>query len=511
MGRTRLGVQDALWLTMDRPNSLMVIDTVMWFRDVPDWDKVRELVAERVVDRYPVFRRRPVNDRGVWFWEDDPGFDLAEHVVGVTLERDDPHGLAEFVASQRSVPFDRARPMWSMFCIDNVAFADSSHGAAVMGRFHHSIADGVRLVQVALGMCDLVGDGSVTPVGRRLRRSHTPPQVAASAVRQLSRGAVDVVLSAAETTTDVVTSSIDTAVDLASGEVGRAARTVAGSAGAVLRRTSRTMRRPERLVDIADLVSSPDNRVVNDVASVGKLALSGPSARTVWSGTPGVAKGASFAPTISLEEVKAIRQATATTVNDVLLAAVSGALTRYLREHGEDSLDEVLWMVPVSVTPTETELPEDLGNHFALVLFRMPVGIDDVRDRLAAVHERMERIKSSDEALITFGLQRGIAQAPSRLATALTNYFANKAVGVLTNVPGPRQPMTLAGAEVDGVLGWAPCSGDQPLTICILSYNGKVSVGFGTDATLVPDGDRLGELFAEEFADMHDSIVGGLP
>lgn len=511
MGRTRLGVQDALWLTMDRPNSLMVIDTVMWLREVPDWDKVTELIAERVVDRYPVFRRRPVNDRGVWYWEDDPGFDLAEHVVAVTLESDSPQALAEFVASQRSVPFDRTRPMWSIVLIDDVVFADSSRGAAVMGRFHHSIADGVRLVQVALGMCDLVGEESVTSVGRSLRRSSTPPEIAASTVRHLGRGAVDVLLAAAETTTDVVTSTIDTAVDLASGEVSRAARTVAGTAGAVLRRTSRTVRRPERLVDIADLVSSTDNRVVNDVASVGKLALSGPSVRTVWSGTPGVAKGASFAPTISLEEVKAIRRATATTVNDVLLAAVSGALTRYLREHGEQSLDEVLWMVPVSVKPTEAELPEDLGNHFALVLLRMPLGVDDVRDRLAAVHERMERIKSSDEALITFGLQRGIAQAPPRLATALTNYFANKAVGVLTNVPGPRQPMTLAGVEVDGVLGWAPCSGDQPLTICILSYNGKVSVGFGTDASLVPDGERLGELFAEEFRHMHDSVVTRLP
>ena len=58
MGEKRLGVQDALWLTMDRPNSLMVIDTVMWFREVPDWDAVEDVVAERLVDRFPVFSRR---------------------------------------------------------------------------------------------------------------------------------------------------------------------------------------------------------------------------------------------------------------------------------------------------------------------------------------------------------------------------------------------------------------------------------------------------------------------
>ena len=177
----------------------------------------------------------------------------------------------------------------------------------------------------------------------------------------------------------------------------------------------------------------------------------------------------------------------------------------------EGEWDEVMWMIPVSIKPFDAELPKDLGNFFALVAFRMPLGIDDVRARLAEIHERMERIKFSDEALLTFGVQRGISQAPAAVATGLTNFFANKAVGVLTNVPGPRQPMTFAGAEVDGVLGWAPCSGDQPMTICIFSYNGRVAVGFGTDALLVPDGDTLGPLFAEEFAQMYDTIVGPVP
>ena len=67
MARARLSSQDALWLTMDRPNSLMVIDTIMWVRgDVPDWDKVDEVVQERLVDRYPVFHRRPVRDGSAW-------------------------------------------------------------------------------------------------------------------------------------------------------------------------------------------------------------------------------------------------------------------------------------------------------------------------------------------------------------------------------------------------------------------------------------------------------------
>jgi diacylglycerol O-acyltransferase len=71
--------------------------------------------------------------------------------------------------------------------------------------------------------------------------------------------------------------------------------------------------------------------------------------------------------------------------------------------------------------------------------------------------------------------------------------------------------MTLAGTEVSGVLGWAPCSGDQPMTICMFSYNGSVYVGFGADVRLVPDGDRLGQHFAEEFAQMLHEVLGRVP
>ncbi|MGB2969710.1 MAG: WS/DGAT domain-containing protein, partial [Candidatus Nanopelagicales bacterium] len=106
------------------------------------------------------------------------------------------------------------------------------------------------------------------------------------------------------------------------------------------------------------------------------------------------------------------------------------------------------------------------------------------------------------------GIQRTISQAPRKIAVGLTNYFADKAVGVLTNVPGPRTPMSLAGTRVDGILGWAPCSGDQPMTVCIFSYNGRVTVGFGTDKTLVPDVMRLSELFDEEFRSMYAEVLG---
>jgi diacylglycerol O-acyltransferase len=504
--------QDALWLTMDRPNNLMVIDTVLWFDEVPDWDAVAVVVQQRLVDRFPVFSRRPVQRDGRWYWEQHPHFRLDQHLVRYTLPEPGSVGdLQAYVAGQRGVPLDKSRALWVMHLVDNVTFPDGSRGAALMGRFHHAIADGIRLVQVTLGLCDLEGDAPPAAVGRRLRRSTTPSAVARSAAGTLVRGAVDVATSSASTVSGVLAGTVDTAMTALTGDVAAAGARVSAAGLDVVRAASTVRRFPERLTDVARGVSSADNRVVNDVASVGKLLLAGESVRTVWSGTPGVDKGAAWSPSLSLTEVKQVRRATGTTVNDVLLATVSGALTRYLRERGADGVDEVLWMVPVSIKPLAAELPPDLGNHFALVLLRLPLGLDDRRARLAEVHERMQRIKNSDEALLVFGVQRGIAQAPDGLAASLTNYFANKAVGVLTNVPGPGQRMTLAGTAVQGVLGWAPCSGDQSMTICIVSYAGSVSVGFGTDRTLVPDGDRLGELFALEFAEMHAELVARVP
>ncbi|MEI6622403.1 MAG: WS/DGAT domain-containing protein, partial [Actinomycetes bacterium] len=79
-------------------------------------------------------------------------------------------------------------------------------------------------------------------------------------------------------------------------------------------------------------------------------------------------------------------------------------------------------------------------------------------------------------------------------------YLANKSVGLLTNVPGPRAPIYLAGQQVAGLLGWVPTSSDQSIGLCIFSYNGEVSIGIATDAGIIPDPDHLAECIESGFA-----------
>jgi diacylglycerol O-acyltransferase len=303
---------------------------------------------------------------------------------------------------------------------------------------------------------------------------------------------------------DVLRSSLSTVGDAASSARGIASPSdaVAAAAGVPSALKSRVdagvllFRRPDRVLNAFEDAGGPAHRSLNDAGTLTKLVLGG-SRSTMWSGLPGPAKSVSWSPPMSLAAVKRAAKAHGATVNDVLVAAVAGGLRRYLADFGA-SADEVIWMVPVNLKPFEEEIPEDLGNHFALVMLGMPLGDGSVDERLAEIHRRMQRIKNSDEAVITFGVQRALSMSPMVMAEFVTNFFANKAVGVLTNVPGPTGRMTFAGADVVQVLGFAPCSGNQPLTATIFTYDGGVTIGFAGDAALVPELPRLvGHVVAE--------------
>ncbi|MCB0901470.1 MAG: DUF1298 domain-containing protein, partial [Actinobacteria bacterium] len=97
--------------------------------------------------------------------------------------------------------------------------------------------------------------------------------------------------------------------------------------------------------------------------------------------------------------------------------------------------------------------------------------------------------------------------SPGQIAFFLTNFFANKAVGVLTNVPGPTGLLRFAGQEVEQVVGFAPCSGNQPMTATIFSYNGGVTIGFATDAGLIPNPEDLVRYVMEDLDRMQAELA----
>jgi hypothetical protein len=132
-----------------------------------------------------------------------------------------------------------------------------------------------------------------------------------------------------------------------------------------------------------------------------------------------------------------------------------------------------------------------LGNRFGLVLLALPLLEADPVARLGEVHRRMLEIKDSPEGAVSYGVLGAMGLSPPAVEAQLIDLFSSKATLVLTNVPGPRAPVYLVGAQLRGVLVWAPCAGSVSTSVSIFSYDGQVSVGFMVDAGLVPDPDAI--------------------
>ena len=222
-------------------------------------------------------------------------------------------------------------------------------------------------------------------------------------------------------------------------------------------------------------------------------------------GAAGTHKQAVWSDPIDLQLIKDIARASDATVNDVLVSALAGAVERYQVERGGRAVD-IPTMIPVNLRPMHLPLPRELGNRFALVVLLLPSGLTTAAERLAETKRRMDRIKRSPEPVITFALIQGIGRLGRRLSSALVTFFAGKASGVTTNVPGPREPRYLAGTRITSLLGWVPGSADQTLGTCIFTYAGTVRIGFKTDTTVIADPDHILAAFHAEIDDLSHTL-----
>jgi WS/DGAT/MGAT family acyltransferase len=213
---------------------------------------------------------------------------------------------------------------------------------------------------------------------------------------------------------------------------------------------------------------------------------------------PGGAKRVAWASPLPLDEVKTLGRALGASVNDVLLACAAGALRAYLRAMG-DPTDGVMIraLVPVNLRPAEQAYR--LGNRFGLVFLELPVGVENPVERLYAVRAHMDTLKGSQQPILALGLLAAMGAGPRILQEALLAVLARNASAVMTNVPGPAQPLYLAGSRIDSLMFWVPQAGDIGMGVSILSYGGRVQFGVATDRKLCPDPARIAEGFAEQF------------
>lgn len=207
---------------------------------------------------------------------------------------------------------------------------------------------------------------------------------------------------------------------------------------------------------------------------------------------------------IPLSRVKALAHARHATVNDVLMTALAGAYRRYMLEHGDEARP-FRAIVPVNLRPRGERIDQDHGNWFGLVFLDLPVEVGPPDARLMELKREMDRIKTTKEAVVALGILATLGRSPIVVDHIAEEVFARKATVVVTNVPGPREPLDLAGARIRDMWFWAPHPCGLGSGASILSYAGSVRVGIRGDAAIVPDPETLARHFAEEIAAWGDA------
>jgi len=468
----RMSKVDTAWLRMDSHSNLMMINGVWTLSPGITWEALCERVQQRLL-QYPRFRQRVVEDAAGATWVEDRHFDIAAHVLREKLPR--PPGAGKGHSMQRALqdrvgelamqPLDTRRPLWQMHLIEDFVGDDGQPGSALIVRIHHCIADGIALISVTMSLVD---GGSEPP-----KRQPRADKEAATAEDWIADALIK-----------PFTGLTVKALDLAGHGAAKSLKMLGDPETAMHHGLAGTM-------DMARVAY----QLVSDAAA---LALMPDDSPTRLKGQPGSAKRVAWCPPIPLDNVKAIGKALNCSINDVLLSCVAGAIGGYLRGQGDDPTgQEIRAMIPVNLRPMEEAWK--LGNHFGLVPLVLPIGVANPVERVYEVRKRMNALKGSTQPILAFAMLAvaGLMIKPAQ--DALLNLFGRKTTAVMTNVPGPKEQLTLCGARVTQCMFWVPQSGDIGLGVSILSYGGGVQFGVITDTKLCPEPQRIIDAFAPEF------------
>lgn len=419
------------------------------------FEAVRAVVEDRLHLLPPLRRRLAAVPFGLDrpYWVEDPDFDLEFHLREVALPTPgSDEQLAEQVARIAARPLDRRRPLWEAYFLSGL----QGDRRALLVKFHHAALDGVAGAELVTTLLDQ--EPAPAPVARG--RSSRPSRVPGEPEMWL-RGVVGLSLQPLR--------ALDLQRRLLVGLPRTAARLVRASTPA----DGQLLGTPPALV-------APRTSLNRPITAHRRYALG----------------------TASLDDVKAVRAAFGVTVNDVVMAACAGGLRRWLQVHGELPGQPLLAMVPISVrTPGQQGT---YGNRVSAMVAALPTHLADPVERLRAVHESMRVAKEQHGAIdaqalleMTQFTMPAVATRAARVAAQLrTADWVNPAYNVVvSNVPGPRTPLYLAGARMLDYFPVSMVTDGLGLNITVQSYLDRLDFGLIACREVVPDlWDLLGHL-----------------
>lgn len=466
MAERRLSPADAAWLYSEWDKNAQTVSSLMWLDRQIDPDLFTSIVQERIVDKYPTFHQRLRPSRNPLYlphWEDDPDFDIANHVEVVQLETGTKEELAELISQERSELLDRDRPLWKMYVIQGYL----GNTTAIHSRIQHSVADGWALVRLVLSLCD---------EDESLERP-TPVDTAPVRKRDLVGKAVSPVVDIVRNPVEFVQETLSVAlhprrfVEFGSGVLGLAEDTAEASQNAL------------------EFVFSPR------------------PGKTILHGEVSGQKKVDWIEPVDLQPIKDIGHATGTTVNDVLLAVLTNALRKYLLEKDALTVDDLFTAVPISLRRPEAELPRTLGNRFGIIPVLLPVSIEDPVDQLREVNRRLNELKESQMPVVSFGLISATSLMTADVERLVHRIVQDHSIGVTTNVPGPRHPISVAGGRVLGSWGMGGLSGNMNLSFGIFTLDGKLNFSVHSDTGITEDPERMLDLFLESIDELRTEVL----
>ncbi len=450
----RLTAIDASFLHQEGPDSHMHVGGLTIIEGPPPpVEDLLEQIRQRLhlVPRYRQKLAHTAIDSGRPVWVDDPNFNPEYHVRHTALPSPGDWGqLCELTARVFSQALDRSKPLWEMWLIEGL----KDGRFALISKNHHALIDGISGIDLATVLFDLSPDPPPIKHSGRPWKPHPEPS-AAELVAVGARGAV------------------------------RAAAEVVGGTVDALAHPDRALTRGREAAEaVGELIWAGLNPAPNTPLNV----PIGPHRRFV-----GV--------TNKLDDFKLVKNAFGGTVNDVVLAVVTGALRSFLISRGirTEGL-ELRALVPVSVRAADEH--GHLGNRIAAMRGALPVYIADPVARLRFVSHAMAGLKESKQALgaeMIANVQN--FAPPTILAQASRLNFSTRLFNlIVTNVPGPQFPLYVLGRKMQHAYPVAFLPENHALAVAIMSYNSEMNFGLLGDFDALPDIDAIGEHISLELS-----------
>jgi diacylglycerol O-acyltransferase / wax synthase len=454
MGVTdRLTGLDSSFLHLERDGTQMhVASTTLFEGPAPPYVEFRDHIESRLhlVPRFRQKVRFVPFGQGRPVWVDDPHLNLAYHVRHTSLpEPGSEQQLRTLAARIFSEQLDRSKPLWEIWLVEGL----KGGRFAIVGKTHHAMVDGVSGVDITTVLFDIEQDPADTP--RALERWIPEPEP--NRAQLLAEALLERTINPRE----------------------------------IVRGVRRIVRGPRRAL-----------RKATDMAlAAGSFAWTGIAApRSPFNFEVGTHRRFAWVRA-SLADMKQVKNELGGTVNDVILAAVAGALGRYMRSRGQSTEGlELRAMVPVSVRTAEER--GALGNRVTSMMAPLPVWCEDPRRRLELVRQSMGDLKQSKQAMGATLLTQLADFAPPTIAGQAARLQSRQRFFnlVVTNIPGPQFPLYLMGRRMERVFPMVPLAKNQGVCIGVMSYDGQVNFGLIGDYDGMPDLEDLAQ-------DLEDSIT----